>query len=65
MITLTKIDGRKITINADEIEIIETTHDTIVSLISGKKIVVVENSEEITKLVIEFRQKCNSKYLNE
>jgi len=65
MISLTKIDGRKITVNADEIETIETTHDTIVSLISGKKIVVVENCDEITRLVIEYRRKCNTPTNNE
>ena len=60
MITLTKIDGSRITINADEIESIETSHDTFISLISGKKIVVKENPDQIISLVIEYRKKCNS-----
>ena len=59
MITLTKIDGRKIVINADEIETIESLHDTLISLISGKKIVVSENADEITELVIQYRRLCN------
>ncbi len=61
MIILTKIDGNKITVNADEIETIETSHDSIISLKSGKKILVKENSHEIIALVIEYRRKCNFK----
>ncbi len=61
MIILTKIDGNKITVNADEIETIETSHDSIISLKSGKKILVKEISQEIIALVIEYRRKCYSK----
>ncbi len=61
MIILTKIDGNKITVNADEIETIETSHDSIISLKSGKKILVKENSHEIIALVVEYRRQCNSK----
>ncbi|HOK14123.1 MAG TPA: flagellar FlbD family protein [Candidatus Kapabacteria bacterium] len=61
MIILTKIDGNKITVNADEIETIETSHDSIISLKSGKKILVKESSQEIIALVIEYRRKCYSK----
>lgn len=60
MITLTKIDGSIITVNCDEIETIETHHDSLISLKSGKKIVVKEGYEEITNLVIQFRKKCSS-----
>lgn len=65
MITVTKVDGSKLTINADEIETIESTHDTLVSLISGKKIVVRESSNEIITLVIDYRRKCNQHSDNE
>ena len=60
MITLTKIDSLKITINADEIETVESHHDSTVTLKSGKKIIVKESAEEITQKVIEYRQKCFS-----
>jgi flagellar protein FlbD len=61
MITLTKIDSLKITINADEIETVESHHDSTVTLKSGKKIIVKEPAEEITRKVIEYRQNCFSK----
>lgn len=62
MIILTKIDGNKITVNADEIETVESTHDTIISLKSGRKIVVKENYTEIISLVIEYKRKCNPNF---
>ncbi|NLO19014.1 MAG: flagellar FlbD family protein [Ignavibacteria bacterium] len=61
MITLTRVDGTKITINVDEIEFYQTIHETTVSLISGRKIIVKENSEEITEKVIKFKQACFQK----
>lgn len=60
MIELTKIDGKKITINSDEIESVETHHDTTVSLKSGRKIIVSESSDEITKKVIKYKRACFS-----
>ena len=57
MIEITKINGEKITINAEEIEIIETAHDTIITLKTGKKISAKETSSEITEKVIEYKRK--------
>lgn len=60
MITLTRVDGSTITINADEIETVESFHDSTLTLKTGKKIIVKESSDEITIKVIEFKQKCFS-----
>ncbi len=63
MINLTKVDGSSITVNVDEIEFFETIHDTTISLISGRKIIVKESSVEITEKVIKFKQKCSEKMI--
>jgi flagellar protein FlbD len=57
MIELTRINKEKIIINAEEIETIEPSHDTTISLRSGKKISVTENAQEITQKVIEYKRK--------
>ena len=59
MITLTKIDGTKIVVNADEIEIIECMHESVLSLKTGKKIIVTEDSDAIIARVIEYKRLCN------
>lgn len=63
MVTLTKIDGNTIVINADEIETIETNYDTTLTLRSGKKIVVNESHQDIIDKVIEYRKMCFSNLL--
>jgi flagellar protein FlbD len=64
MITLTKIDNSLVTVNADEIEIVETFHDTTVSLKSGKKLIVQETADDIIAKVIYYRQLCFSNYFS-
>jgi len=60
MIALTKINNDSITINAEEIEFVETTHDTIITTRSGKKISVIETAQEITNKIILYKIKINS-----
>ncbi|ADL68960.1 flagellar FlbD family protein [Thermoanaerobacterium thermosaccharolyticum] len=57
MINVTKLNGDEFTVNADMIEFIEETPDTVISLISGKKVVVKEKKEEIIEKVIEYKRK--------
>ena len=60
MIILTKIDGNTIVVNADEIETVETMHESVISLKTGKKIIVTESSDEIILRVIDYHKKCNN-----
>ncbi len=61
MITVTRINNQPITINADLIEFVESTPDTIISTITGKKILVKDSVEEVINKVIAYRQKCFEK----
>jgi flagellar protein FlbD len=58
MITVTKINNTSITINAEMIEFVETTPDTIITMTNGKKIFVTESVDEIVEKVISYRQRC-------
>ena len=51
MIEVTKINDVKILVNQDLIEIVEETPDTVISLTTGKKIIVKESRQEIKNLV--------------
>ena len=51
LIELTKMDTKKIMINADLIETVEGTHDTVLILRSGRKLIVKETPSEIRDLV--------------
>lgn len=60
MIYLTRLNGEKISINADLIELMEQTPDTVVTLTTGKKLVVKENIRDIHSAIIYYRRAVNT-----
>ncbi len=56
MIEVTKLGGQKILVNPDLLEIVEETPDTVVTLTTGKKIIVKESRQEIKNLVKSYRR---------
>ena len=56
MIEVTKMNGTKILINAEIIESVEETPDTVISFVTGKKIIVKESRQEIKNLVILYKR---------
>lgn len=50
MITVTRLNGTKVIINALLIEVIEESADTVITLTTGKKLVVKEKSSELLLL---------------
>ena len=55
MIRLTRLNGQEVVVNADLIEFLESTPETIVSMTTGKKVVVRENIADVIRLVAVFR----------
>ena len=56
MIEVTKINGVKILVNPHLFEIVEETPDTVITLTTGKKIIVKESRQEIKNLVKSYRK---------
>ena len=56
MIDVTKMNNINITINDDLIETIEETPDTVITLTTGKKIIVKESRLEIINLVKTYKK---------
>lgn len=46
-----------IVINADQIEIVEETPDTVITLTSGHKYIVNDSLEEVIEKVIQYKQR--------
>ncbi|HEV3155113.1 MAG TPA: flagellar FlbD family protein [Candidatus Baltobacteraceae bacterium] len=57
MIQLTRLNGQPIMVNADLIESVETTPDTVITLVSGNKLIVRDSFEEIQDRIITFKRK--------
>ena len=56
MIELTKLNENVIMINEDHIEIIEETPDTVITMTTGRKLIVKESRQEIKNLVKCYKQ---------
>jgi len=60
MISVTKLNGSGVILNADLIESVESTPDTLVTLTTGRKVMVQESLEEIVQLTIKYRKLSRS-----
>ena len=56
MIRLTRLNHVPVFLNSDLIEHIEVTPDTVISLTTGQKLVVLEKAEVVVDRVIEYRR---------
>ncbi len=56
MIYVTRLNHTPVVLNCDLIEHIETTPDTVISLTSGQKMMVLESADEIIDRVVRFRR---------
>ena len=65
MICLTRLNHAPIVLNADLIEYIERTPDTVITLTTGQKVVVREAPEEVIELVRRFRRSITGERLRE
>ncbi len=59
MIRLTRLNTREFVVNAEMIEFVEAIPDTMISLVSGKKLMVTESVDQVIERVIEYRQQCH------
>jgi len=57
MIKCKKINGQTIYINAELIEFLEETPDTIISTTTGKKILVLDSIQDVIEEMIKYKKK--------
>ncbi len=57
MIRVHRLNEQEFLINCELIEFVEETPNTVISMVSGRKIVVKETSEEVVRLIIEHKRK--------
>jgi flagellar protein FlbD len=58
MIELTRLNNRPLVVNSDLIKFIENTPDTVMTLITGEKVVVSESCQTVIEKIVEFRRKA-------
>lgn len=56
MIHVTRLNRKPVILNSDLIEQIESTPDTVISLTTGERIMVLESPDEVIEKVVNFRR---------
>jgi len=56
MIKVTRFNHELVVLNAELIESVETTPDTVITLTSGKKLLVSEPVELVVERILEYRR---------
>lgn len=59
MVRVTRFDGSQLFVNADMIEFIEATPDTVLSLSTNRKILVREPADAIVEQVIAYQRRVH------
>lgn len=61
MIRLTRLNHQPIVINAEMIEYLESTPDTVISLVNGQKMTVLEELDQVMAEVIEYKRRIGQR----
>ena len=57
MIALHKLHGEPIVLNAELIETIESTPDTLITLVDRRRLIVSESVDEVVDAVVRYRRR--------
>ncbi|MDR1620035.1 MAG: flagellar FlbD family protein [Clostridiales bacterium] len=56
MIRVTRLNKEEFLVNGELIEFVEETPHTVISMTSGRRLVVAETSEQVRQLVIDYKR---------
>ncbi len=54
MIAVTKLNGHSVVLNAEMIKYLESTPDTMITLVNGEKLLVKESLEDVVRRAVEY-----------
>jgi flagellar protein FlbD len=57
MVSLTRLNRMPLVLNADLIEHIDVTPDTVITLTTGQILRVLESADEVVRRIVEFRRR--------
>jgi flagellar protein FlbD len=59
MIAVTRLDGSEVVVNADLLATVERTPDTVLTLVTGARLMVKEPVEEVVERVVRYRRRIH------
>lgn len=60
MILLTRLNDKPVVVNAELIKLIESTPDTLITLINGSHMMVRESMEDVVEKAVEYARRIRS-----
>lgn len=60
MIEVTRLDGKHYYVNPHQIEYIEANPDTTLIMLSGKRLVVQEDYQDVYERIVEYRRQIGA-----
>jgi len=60
MIELTQLSGKTFWLNPHQIEYVEKTPDTTITMLSGKRVVVLEKVETLLERIVAYRREIGA-----
>jgi flagellar protein FlbD len=60
MIPVTRLNGKRFVVNAEQIRYVEKTPDTMITLMNGDKVMVKESMEDVVKLSVEYNRQIRA-----
>ncbi len=60
MISLTKLSGQRFVLNAEKIRSVEETPDTMITLITGDRVIVKESLREVVDRSVEYGRRLRT-----
>jgi flagellar protein FlbD len=61
MIQLTRLNGVALVVNCDLIKFMESNPDTVLTLVSGEKVIVLEPPSAVIEKIVDFRRKISTR----
>ncbi len=56
MISVTRLNKKEFYLNPHQIEFMEATPDNVITMLSGKKLVVLESPDEVIVKIVNYRR---------
>ena len=60
MIKVTRLNGKEFVVNAELIQYVEATPDSVITLVNHEKLVVKEPVDEIVRRIVEYGRSLRS-----
>jgi flagellar protein FlbD len=62
VIKVTRLDGTQYYLNAEMIQVVESTPDTVITMLNDVKVLVRERADQVVAEMIEYQRKVRQPY---